>query len=340
MAKRYFFRIRDDLISPTARPAENSCRELVLLDDRPLKRAAWAELHAARKRQEKAARDLHRHEQVDRPAFDRWLHSTFPDFVTKIRECTLEAATKTQQIDSVMAESMYTGRLPHQTWQDHQEQAANPAAAAEAEEKKRASAKQGAQRDPFESQDELPNQDEDPADDYRSQWEKLLNSPLFKPAAPAPTTSMRDVYRRLVQRLHPDRGGEWTATRERLWHEVQQAWSCEDADWLTRLEVEWEAANDVMTLQSPLSRLRLAVTGFDAARRDTERKLRLYRRERAWRFTLNEKKRESLASQTLAQLNYDLLLITAHLLTLKQMIESWEKKISRNTRRRARGEPR
>lgn len=340
MVKRYFLRIPADLIPPTARPAGNSCRELVLLDDRPLKRAAWEELHAARKRQEKAARDLHRHEQVDRPAFDRWLHSTFATLTTKLRECSLEAATKTQQINSVMDESMYTGRLPHRIWQDRQEKAANPAAAAEAEEKKRASAKQGARRHPFESQDEFPNEDEDPADDYRSQWEKLLDSPLFKPAAPAPTTSMRDVYRRLVQRLHPDRGGEWTATRQRLWHEVQQAWSREDADWLTRLEVEWEAANDVMTLQSPLSRLRLAVTGFDAARRDTERKLRLYRREPAWRFTLNEKKRGSLASQTLAQLNYDLVLIEAHLLALKQMIDSWEKKISRHHGRRARGEPR
>ena len=40
-------------------PWHDSGALLVVIDEAPLKRAAWAELHAVRKRQEKAARDLH-----------------------------------------------------------------------------------------------------------------------------------------------------------------------------------------------------------------------------------------------------------------------------------------
>ena len=61
---------------------------------------------------------------------------------------------------------------------------------------------------------------------------------------------------RVVHHLHPDRGGEWTPARERLWHEVQAAWAARDADWLARLETDWESAHATLQPDSPLSHLR------------------------------------------------------------------------------------
>jgi hypothetical protein len=128
------------------------------------------------------------------------------------------------------------------------------------------------------------------------------------PTAPTPDNpDARDIYRRLVQHLHPDRGGEWTPAREHLWHEVQQAWAARDADWLARLEIEWDTANDQIGPDSSLSRLRRAIAELDAARRDTERKLRPHLHRR-----LNSELHEDLAA------------LQRHLAYLNATIAAWE----------------
>jgi hypothetical protein len=130
-----------------------------------------------------------------------------------------------------------------------------------------------------------------------------------------------------VQRLHPDRGGDWTEARMRLWHEVQKAWEAGDADWLARLEVEWETAADLLGPDSPVGRLKRAIRELDAARRDTERKLRYYRRAPAWRFTLSEDKREGLRRRTEFDFRADREYLQQQLAYLNATIAAWEKPV-------------
>lgn len=49
---------------------------MVVVDNRPLRHAAWAEYHRARKRSEGDVDP--RHEDADAPAFREWFHRTFP----------------------------------------------------------------------------------------------------------------------------------------------------------------------------------------------------------------------------------------------------------------------
>ena len=58
---------------------------LMVIDHERLQSAAWGEFHTARKQLDKATRDLHRHEEVDVPAYNQWLHRTFPLLVTSLR---------------------------------------------------------------------------------------------------------------------------------------------------------------------------------------------------------------------------------------------------------------
>ena len=143
------------------------------------------------------------------------------------------------------------------------------------------------------------------------------------PAA-APSLDAREIYRRLVQRLHPDRGGSWTAARQHLWHEVQQAWAARDTDWLSRLEVEWETAHEVIGPASPVSRLRHAIAELRAARRDIERKLQDYRHSLPWRFTRTEAKRALLLHRTELILKRDLAALRRELRHFDTVIAAWE----------------
>jgi len=220
--------------------------------------------------------------------------------------------------------SAVTGRSLKKLWKEHKDYLANP----EAHER------------------DHPPEPDAPPDDFKTDTDDLFNSLFgdddpassenFSPAekTPSPPPEARDLYRRLVQHLHPDRGGEWTPARERLWHEVQQAWAARDADWLARLEIDWETANDTLSPDSSLSRLRRAIAELHAARRDTEHKLRAYRQSPAWRFTLSEKKRPKLHRRLETELHEDLTALQRQLAYLQSTIAIWESPLP--SRRKAR----
>jgi hypothetical protein len=289
---------------------------LVVIDHGRLQGAAWAEFHAARKRLEKASRDLHRHETEDVPAYEAWLHRTFPVLLTALRNLQEEVDPKSAKVREVQTRAAMFGGSHKRLWKDLKVRGAQAAAAEDGD----------AAFAPGEEEEE---DDDWPGGEAADRRERT--------AGPAPSAGARDLYRRLVQHLHPDRGGAWTSARQQLWHEVQAAWAAADADWLARLEVEWETANEVLSAASPLSRLRAAITELDAARRDTERKLREYRRAPAWRFTTHEKKRPGLQERVERLLRHDLEALGKQLRYLNATIAAWEEDWTQPGTRSARG---
>jgi hypothetical protein len=301
------------VVTRTTRAPAVQSTALMVIDHERLQRAAWVEFNLARKRLEKTARDLHRHEEMDVPAYDAWLHRTFPLQVTTLRELHAEVATKAQKIRAVQAQATYAGGSLKRLWRQQKEREANPQ-------------KFKAERDAAYGARE------------RSESERHAAQPedFERASGPVPTRDARDIYRRLVQRLHPDCGGEWTPTRERLWHEVQDAWSAANTDWLARLEIEWETAHDVIGAKSALSRLRRAIEELHAARRDAERKLRDYRVSPAWRFTRNEKNRAVLQRRTESNFAHDIEFLQHQLDYLNRTIAAWEEDWTRETGRKSR----
>ncbi len=322
--------------APAAAPRKHPIvRALVVIDETRLKSAAWAELHTVRKRQEKAARDLHRHEEIDRPAYDAWLTQTFPQLLTRLRELHQEVFTKGQRVEAVQAAAFFSGRSAKKIWHEQKAETARPP---DDEADRKSTGGRGERDAPEDDWDDdgFFDDDDRPRSGRRGNgWDERESDHAGR-HGPRPSVAARDIYRRLVQRIHPDRGGPWTAARQRLWHQIQEAWAAGDVDWLSRLEVEWEAAHDVLSPASPLSRLRCAIEEFHAARRDLERKLRAYRGSPPWRFTLNEKTRAQLHHRTALNFEHDIAFLERQLAHLDAIIASWEKP----TRRRQRSSPR
>lgn len=354
---------------PALRVRRAACRALLVVDNRPLQSSAWADLRIARKKLEKASRDLHRHEQIDGPAFRAWLGTTFPELVTAVRDLILQVATKERLVRSVESEAWISGRAPGAIWRAWQraESAESPDASGASDDdspsasgNRAAHDNRGAPADdsPFDD-DRDPGQRESGRADFDADFDRFCAAQGLDPENPVAqamrdvaasmsgfdlprgyaepaATDARDIYRRLVQHLHPDRGGEWTPARARLWHEVQEAWGARDGDLLARLEVEWETATDALGPTSPVGRLRAALVEIHSARRDAERKVRHYRKTPEWRFSL-----QPPDARVCEQLRRDLNLQREHLQTdldeLEGIIASWERTRKRpRPRRRAR----
>ena len=307
--------------TPRSRPSRSTAQArvaapshaLLLIDHERLQSAAWAEFHTVRKRLDKAAGELHRHEEIDMPAYDAWLHRTFPLQITALRELNEEVTAKARQIRLVQARAAHTGRSLKRLWQEEKQRAANPEAFREKAQDKR--------EEDFDGEESSERRKEARLEDFEG-----LPTPPRSNAA-------REIYRRLVQRLHPDRGGDWTAKRQHLWHEVQQAWSAGDADWLARLEVEWETAHEVVGPKSPLSRLRAAIEELHAARRDIEHKLAEYRTSLAWRFTKTAARRDALERRVEADFARDYRFLQRQLQHLNATIAAWDEDWTRSKTR-------
>jgi hypothetical protein len=331
---------------PPSSPAReiNRCRVLIVIDNQPLQAAAWADLRRARKLLEKATRELHRHEETDEPAFKAWISTAFPTLVSTIREIAQQVEAKSQIIDAVERESFFSGRPAGQIWREWQKSGGRPPESL------------------FEPEDieDFPSESDLPADEeavFEEEMKRLFaregideDDPVasaFREAAgdvfgfggPRPKSGRtaekdaRTIYRRLVQQLHPDRGGTWTPARARAWEQTQAAWAARDADWLARLEAEWEAGTDMLGPTSAIGRLRAAVSAITAAHRDTEKRLRIYRKHDAWRFSLRPPSAK-LKQQLERQLRYDETMLRRDLAAMEETLTRWEKVRKRRPQRR------
>jgi hypothetical protein len=277
---------------------------LVIIDHERLQGAVWAEFHTVRKRLDKVTRELHRHEEIDVPAFDAWLNRTFPLQLTALRELNEEVIAKGRQVREVQRGAARTGGSLKRLWREQKERMADPEGF-----RQRHKARRKAE---FDDQEAAGRRQEAGAEDFAPR------------PAPNRTAAARDIYRRLVQRIHPDRDGVWSPARQHLWHEVQQAWAAGDADWLARLEVEWETAHEVVGPRSPVSRLRAAIEELHAARRDIEHKLSEYRTAQSWRFTQTTAARTRLERRIEADFVRDYGVMQRQLNYLNTTIAAWD----------------
>ncbi len=328
----------------------------MVVDNRPLQQAAWKQLLAARKRLTKATADLHRHENVDEPAFCAWTAATFPTLLTELRELATAVAEKSRLIHSVEDEAFASRSSPARIWARRQNPPPddNPEPTAPPPTSGRPTA--GAW-DPFDDPDpfgQAPEGDAerdsfeqdmaaffaahgiDPDSPEAAQFRETLGGFLGAPSSRRGPEPAREIYRRLVQHLHPDRGGEWTPQRARLWHDVQQAWAERDVDWLSRLEVEWETAAEIIGPTSTVGRLVAALAELDAARRDADRRVRHYRKIPSWRFSLLAHQRAKLATRVEGELLAEIDRQRFVLDDLEATIAFWERSAQPRKKRRGR----
>ena len=98
---------------------------------------------------------------------------------------------------------------------------------------------------------------------------------------------IKEIYRVLVRRLHPDLRADGDATVSAIWHEVQEAYGARNLDRLETLLALTEMQHGGNLTQTTLSQLRAALAEVNRAYRALRRSIGEAKRDPAWGFCQN-----------------------------------------------------
>ncbi len=351
---------------PAPRRSFTRERRIIWIDQRPLREHAHTECGKIMGRLEKTRLEWRRYEAQDVPAFEKWKAQTFGALLSRIRETDAAIDENERIIEEVELEMMFGGsRSERAAYRRVMHRRAHPEEARREEE---AAREERPEPDDFEQEmmfEEtlrmFTHMDPDRLDDetYESMFEEFKRNvfgrraggaaegeppPIHEfpgQARPPLGARVKELYRLLVRRLHPDVRADGSAEVTALWHEVQEAYEAGDAERLETLlaltDVQSQATGDHTTL----GQLRAVVAELTRALRALQKSLRHARKEHAWDFSRADHERQVWLLARL-QRGYDMELRSrlGHLEEVQSIIARWAAEPARrpkSDRRRAAG---
>lgn len=343
---------------PAQRPAaapRNDCRQLIWVDSAPQRREESKAYVALKKKIATAAAAVEHFERVTLPEFERWHARSFGVLLTEQRALQAAIEEKLALFEEVRDEQWRGGGSEAAAYQRVLRARARRAAGL-AEEDPAA-----AEDDDFEVDDEeffeamfrdavhnlfgidveslrpkdreamrnafrrdygLPT-DDDPPPSPRARKKE-------KPATPeqaALETRCKQIYRRLVRRLHPDTGVEPSPQARQLWHDLQDAWQKRDLERLELLQAVVELQDDgteAAFAAVSLDRLRRIVRELAQAWRDLQKRRQSLQRHPASQLT-DPAKAKSLEKKVRTKLQEDIRGLQTEIADVDRLLAQWQK---------------
>jgi hypothetical protein len=179
------------------------------------------------------------------------------------------------------------------------------------------------------------------ADEFGWDEEDETEFPPDAPGEPEPGGRMderriKDVYRTLVRRLHPDVQADSDPQVGALWHQVQDAYAAGDLERLQTLLAMTDVLGGSSGADSTLGQLRDVAEELSAVSRALQASIRKARRDVAWGFAKRQD-REDLAEDIRADLEMELAVIQDELSNLDRLLGEWSKPPGKRKRAAGRG---
>lgn len=337
--------------------ASATVRAIVRINREPLRRSAGAECTAAMGRLEEARAAWHRYEREDKPSFARWRAREFGPLLSEAREVEVQIRDRELLVHEVEMEMRRGFMDPHTAYRRVMARRLNPTGVVEETATVRDDAGSGRPLSDFEKEtlfqewvQKSLGTNPDKMDDqvYAARFE-AFKSHMFRakppelprntarPAAasasaekeeqePEPPVDVRvkELYRLLVRRLHPDLRADGNVAASALWHEVQAAYVANDIAQLEILLALSDIESDRFSDQTSLSQMRSLLAELARALFALNDSLRQARDEDAWDFA-RAGGDAALRVRVQRQLQGDLRMRLTRLALLKRTIEGWAK---------------
>jgi hypothetical protein len=335
---------------------------IILIDQNPLRNAVGTECSAAMAKLDEARAAWHRFEREDRPSFVRWRAREFGPLLSELRDVEAqirENETLVHEVEMEMRRGFYDPQSAYQRVIFRRE---NPSVAQnEPEPASRARTRPGEEQKfftEFEKEalfqewvhkfigtnpDKLDDEaysttfeafkthmfrgrpEEPPPSQNFQRTRKEKGEPVEEEPAPGPIDArVKELYRLLVRRLHPDLRADGSTAVSALWHEVQEAYAASDIAHLEILLALSDIKSDGFSDQTSVSQMCAALAELTRALFALEDSLRQARDEDAWGFARSGAQ-PGLRERVERELQATLRMRSERLSLLKQTIADWSR---------------
>jgi hypothetical protein len=281
-------------------PPVNPRKDLIRLDTARIRKKALATHRKAERDLALLKDQLKRYHEKDIPGFRSWLHRTFGALLTRQRELQQALAGKQAfvaelrdialrfKLDDIGAYRKWLWRRDHPAEaeaEDRRREEEQRQAREEAAKRAEARAKRKAP-DPFDD-DFDSDLDDDVWNELNNLFESMFGKGLPRRAQPKPAPedkSLKELYRTIVRRLHPDHHGQMSEARKALWHEAQAAYRRHDANALHGILARCDGRAGGLGAHSPVSLIQRLTLQLKQACKTTRRDITRLRRDLAWDY--------------------------------------------------------
>lgn len=296
--------------------------QLVWVDQGPLRRKTASECGQAMDKLEKARAEWRRFEREDQPAFQRWKAATFGALMSRLREVEAQVRQKEMLVQEVEREMYLSGSQSYRASYARVEKRRNAPPDESNAHGRQSPPRDEADADRHQEEEEeldeftqellfeeflrtflgmnpdrmsdrqyakmfadfkanvLGRERPEASSGWRSEPE-----PDFAPEPPKPIANrVKELYRLLVRRLHPDMRADNNAEVSAIWHDVQEAYASGNVERLEMLlaftDIQSNTAGEhtsLFQMQSVLAELRGAFTAL-------QRTMRTAKKDLAWNF--------------------------------------------------------
>lgn len=312
-------------------------RRIVLLDQQPLREEAGGEAKRFLREVHEHSEQLAEFDRTIRPAYERWETENLGPLLDEERCLNAKIANLEERIHFADFESLFTGRDPFEIFEETGREAEEEEPIPEAHEEQQNEPDPDAAFDPEERDfrsyvrfifgddpDELgPAKYKRLFEDYRRWRAKMggVRSP-GRPQAEDIPARVKEIYRILVRRLHPDTGRDRSNPQTRkLWDDLQAAYAALDLERMEVLLAITDLHESGSAVRSTLYHLRQVARQLRNQLDGLKVRLRQIKKSPAWTFW-HAKDRQRAGEKIRAS-------VVARIKTAKQQLSTLEEEVAR-----------
>jgi hypothetical protein len=310
---------------------------LVVVDQSPLRRRSAADCSAAMARLDELRSAWNRFEREDKPSFVRWRAREFGPLLSELRDMETQIRDRETLVHEVEMEMRRGFYDPQTAYQSNGEERKLTEFEQEALFQEWVRKVIGTNPDKLDDTAYSTTFEAFKSHMFRSRPPEPPPSQNFRRAeqerrkrteeewpAPAGDPRVKELYRLLVRRLHPDLRADGSATVSALWHEVQEAYAATDIAHLEILLALSDIESDRFSDQTSVAQMRALLAELERALFALEDSLRQARDEHAWNFA-RAGTRADLRSEVERELQSNLRRRSERLNLLRQTIAAWSR---------------
>jgi hypothetical protein len=312
-------------------PAINfDSKSLVVIDNEKLKSKEIQSCKKIITKIDTAKLEIHNFETIDNPAYKSWVNEIFGELIHSIREKTAELDELEFIVESVHELSFKKRLSFHEAYKIVI---------------KRKEAIDNYQKEENDFQWEYTNPEDENEDVFREELNDFFKkfseekeNDSFHPSTPKINlnNSIKQKYHSIAQKLHPDKNKNPTLEEQRIWNEIQEAYSNSDEIKLDSIIHEYNIRFGNFKNINSIFDLRTTKLKLDSSLKSFQRKIRLLKKEVAWNFKkatqVQKNKLKKEIEKELTELQRDTLRSYNQ---LSKLVNSWKNEDPRTRNRKS-----